>query len=131
MGHRRAPCVEHGDEADLGAEMVGIGGDGEHGLGARLEQDVVEDALVLIGDVGDRLGQGEDDVEVADRGAVLPLVRQASPWPPRPGTWGNGGCGMSCRRCGRDRSPCRRARGHRGRRCGSARWRSSPSTVVG
>ena len=32
--HRRAPGMEHGGDADLGAEMLGIGGDGEHGLGS-------------------------------------------------------------------------------------------------
>jgi len=47
--------------------MLGVGGDGEHGLGAGLEQQIVDHPLVLIGDVGDRLWQGEDQVEVADR----------------------------------------------------------------
>ena len=44
--------------------MFGVGGDGDQRLGADLEQDVVDHRLVLIGDVGDRLGQGEDDVEI-------------------------------------------------------------------
>ena len=47
--------------------MFRIGGDGEHGLGADFEHQVVDHALVLIRDVGDRLWQGEDQVEVADR----------------------------------------------------------------
>ena len=67
MRHRRTPGVEHGGKADPGAEMFWIGGDGEHGLGAGLEQQIVDHPLVLIGDVGDRLRQGEDQVEVADR----------------------------------------------------------------
>ena len=29
VGHRRAPAVEHGGGADAGAEVPGIGGDGE------------------------------------------------------------------------------------------------------
>ncbi len=47
--------MEHRGEADFGAEMFRIGGDGEHGLGAGFEQEIVDDPLILIGDVGDRL----------------------------------------------------------------------------
>ena len=50
-----APGVQHGDQADLGAEMLGIGGDDAQRLGRRLEQDAVDDRLVLEGDGGDRL----------------------------------------------------------------------------
>ena len=67
MGHRRAPGVEHGGDADAGAEMLGIGGDREQRLGGGPEQQVVDHRLVLIGDVGDLGRQREDDVEVADR----------------------------------------------------------------
>ncbi len=56
--------MQHGGDADAGAEMLGIGGDGEHGLGAGLEQQVIDHSLVLIGDIGDRRRQGEDQVEV-------------------------------------------------------------------
>ena len=51
MGHRRAPGVQHGGDADAGAEVLGIGGDGEHGLGGGLEQQIVDHRLVLVGDV--------------------------------------------------------------------------------
>ena len=54
MGHRRAPAVQHGGEADAGAEVLGIGGDGSERLSRRLEQDVVDRGLVVVGDVGDR-----------------------------------------------------------------------------
>ena len=67
VGHRRAPSVEHGGDADAGAEMPGIGGDGEQRLGRRAEQQVVDHRLVLVGDCGDLGRQGEDQVEVADR----------------------------------------------------------------
>ena len=67
VGHRRAPGVEHGGGADAGAEMPGIGGDGEQRLGRRAEQQVVDHRLVLVGDRGDLGRQGEDQVEVADR----------------------------------------------------------------
>ena len=54
MRHRRSPGVQHRDDADPGAEMLGIGGDREHRLGRRLEQNAVDRRLVLLGDVGDR-----------------------------------------------------------------------------
>ena len=53
-----APGVEHGDEADLGAEMLGIGGDRAQRLGRRPEQDGVDRLLVLEGDLGDRRAAG-------------------------------------------------------------------------
>ena len=51
MGERRAPGVEHGGDADACAETLGVGSDRERGLGRRLHQQVVDDALVLVGDV--------------------------------------------------------------------------------
>ena len=45
--------------------MFGIGGDGKHGFGTGLEQQVVDHPFVLIGDVGDQAGQCEDEVKVA------------------------------------------------------------------
>jgi hypothetical protein len=59
--------MENRGHADLGAQMFGIGSNGDHGLGTGFEQQVVNDPLILIGDVGDRLRQGEDEMEVADR----------------------------------------------------------------
>ena len=58
--------MEHGGDADASAEVLGIGSDGEHGLGGRLEQQIIDHGLVLVGDVGDGRRQREDDVEVAD-----------------------------------------------------------------
>jgi hypothetical protein len=49
-----APGVEHSDEADLGAEMTSVGGDGTQRLGCRLEQGGVDRFLVLEGDFGSR-----------------------------------------------------------------------------
>jgi len=61
---RLAPGVQHGDDADLGAEMLGVGGDGAQRLGGGLEQDVVDHRLVVEGDGGDLGRQGEDDMEI-------------------------------------------------------------------
>jgi hypothetical protein len=60
--------------------MIGIGRDGDHGLGRCLEQDVVDHGLVLVGDLGDWGGQREHDVEIRHRqelGLALgePLLR--------------------------------------------------------
>ena len=55
---------EHGRESNAGAEVLGVvglqptglsrGGDGDQGLGGGFEQQVIDDGLVVIGDVGDR-----------------------------------------------------------------------------
>ena len=67
MGHCRSPGMEDGGDADPCAQMFGIGGNGQHGLRARLEQQVIDDLLVLIGDGGDLSRQGEDDMKIPDR----------------------------------------------------------------
>jgi hypothetical protein len=45
--------VEHGGDADARAEMLRIGGDRQHRLRRRPEQQVVDERLVLERDVGD------------------------------------------------------------------------------
>ena len=64
--HRLTPAVQHGDAADLGAEVARVGGDEAERLGGGAEQDGVDRRLVLEGDRPDRGRQGEDDVEVGD-----------------------------------------------------------------
>lgn len=58
--------MKHGGDADLRAETLGIGRDGDRGLGRRLNQEIVDDTLVLPGDVAQRRRQRVDDMEVAD-----------------------------------------------------------------
>ena len=79
VGHCRAPAVKHGSGADARAEVPGVSGDGEQCLGRRAEQQVVDDRLVLVGDRGDLSGQGEDDVEIADRQQICLLYTSPSP----------------------------------------------------
>ena len=62
--------MEHGGDADARAEVLGVGGDGQHRLRGRAEQQVVDHRLVVEGDGGDLGGQREHDVEVADRQQV-------------------------------------------------------------
>ena len=64
MDERLAPGVQDGEEADLGAEVAGVGRYGAERLGDGPEEETVDDGLVLGGDLGDRRGHGEDDVEV-------------------------------------------------------------------
>jgi hypothetical protein len=59
-----APGVEHGDEPDLGPEVLRVGGDHAQRLGRRPEQDGVDRLLVLERDLGHRRRQREHDVEV-------------------------------------------------------------------
>ncbi len=67
MGERRAPCVEDGGDTDPGAEVLRVGGDGEHRIGDGLEQQIIDQRLVVIGDRGNLGRQREHDVEIADR----------------------------------------------------------------
>ena len=61
------PGVEDGGDADIGAEVLGIGRDRQQRLGRGLEQERIDRRLVLVGDGADRRRQGEDDVVVGDR----------------------------------------------------------------
>jgi hypothetical protein len=85
-----APGVKHGDEADLGAEMLRVGGDGAQRLGRHAQQDGIDGLLVLEGDLGHWRRQREHDAEVWHRlqfglpggkplSARLPLALRAMP----------------------------------------------------
>jgi hypothetical protein len=56
--------VQQGGEPDAGAEVFGVGRDRDQGPGGGFEQQVIDDRLVVIGDVGDRARQGENDMEI-------------------------------------------------------------------
>jgi hypothetical protein len=59
--------VQHGGDANAGAEVLRIGGDRQHGLGRDLEQEIVDHGLVLVGDVGNDRRQREHHVIVRHR----------------------------------------------------------------
>ena len=65
MRHRRPPGMQDGGDADAGAEMPGVGGNGQHRLRCGAEQQVVDRGLVLQGHRGNLRRQREHDVEVA------------------------------------------------------------------
>ena len=52
------------EEADLCAQVRGVGGDSAKGFGRRAEQDVIDFRLILIRDAGNLLRDGEDNVEI-------------------------------------------------------------------
>ena len=61
MDERLAPGVQDGEEADLGAEVAGVGGYRAERLGDSPEEESVDHGLVLGADLGDGRGHGEDD----------------------------------------------------------------------
>ena len=68
--HRRTPGVQHQRDADLCAEVLGVGGDGRQRFRRHLEQQPVDHRLVGIGDGADRCRQREDHVVILDRQQV-------------------------------------------------------------
>ena len=62
--------MQHCGDANASAEVLGVGSDGDHGLGRGREQDVVDRGLVLIGDVGDGRRQREHHMEIPNRQQV-------------------------------------------------------------
>jgi len=59
--------MQHGGEPYSRTEVLGVGGDGDQGFGGGFEQQVIDDRCVVVGDVGDRPRQGEDDMEIGHR----------------------------------------------------------------
>lgn len=56
--------MEHSGDADARTEVLAIAGDDEHRLRRRLEQQIIDQRLVLVGDLRDLGGQREHDMEV-------------------------------------------------------------------
>ena len=62
-----SPGVEHCDQADLGAEVRGIGRDGAQGLGGGPHQDVIDHRLVVECDLAQLCREREHHVEIGRR----------------------------------------------------------------
>ena len=63
---RLTPGMQNACEADLGAEMFGVTGNGLERLGGCLKQDAIRDRLVLVGQNGNLLRQREHDMKILD-----------------------------------------------------------------
>ncbi len=66
-----APGVQHGQEADIRTQVLGVTGDGLQRFGGGTKQDAIDGAFVLQGEWGDLCWQREDDVEVGHIEEVL------------------------------------------------------------
>ncbi len=66
--------MQYGGDADARAEVPGIGGDGQHRVRSRAEQQVIDHRLVLPRDIRDLGRQREHDVEVS-HGQQIGLAR--------------------------------------------------------
>src|ERR1700739_2208544 len=58
--------MEHGEEADLGPQMFGIGRDRLQSLCRCLKENTVDDLLILVSNRGDFFRYGEDHVVIGD-----------------------------------------------------------------
>ena len=76
MGQCRSPGVQHCGDANPRAEVPAIGGDGQHRVRSRAEQQVIDHRLVLPRDIRDLRRHAEHDVEVADRQQIGLARRQ-------------------------------------------------------
>src|ERR1035438_218005 len=61
------PGVQHGEETNLGAQVLGVAGNGEQGCRDGAEQDLIDDHFVGESDRGNLFRHGEDHVEVLHR----------------------------------------------------------------
>src|SRR5437764_180067 len=61
-----SPTVKDGEETDLRSEMLRIRRDGSQRLCCNAEEDAQNQLFVLVGDGGDLLRHGKDNVKIAD-----------------------------------------------------------------
>ena len=94
-----APGVEDGQQADLGPEVLGIGGELQQGLGGGPEQQAVDHRVGSASASGPRTAGSVKTTWKYGRRQQVSRLRPPSTAPRRwPGTWDSGGCGRSCRR---------------------------------
>jgi hypothetical protein len=58
--------VQNGQDADLGTEVLGIGGDLQQGLRGGVEENSVDHPRILQSDGADQFRDREDHVEILD-----------------------------------------------------------------
>lgn len=62
--HVLSPTMQHSKETDVCAEMLGISGNLEQGLGGGMKQQVVEDLFIDQSQMREMMRHGEDDVDI-------------------------------------------------------------------
>ena len=70
-----APCVQDGGDADVGTEVLAIGGNGDEGLGRSFKQQSIDLGLVLVGHRADRGRKLEYQVHIG-HGQKLGFARR-------------------------------------------------------
>jgi hypothetical protein len=75
LGEGLPPGVEHGGHAEVAPEVPWVASEGHEGGGRAVKQQPIEQARMTLGERVERVGQGEDDVEVRDR-QHLPAARR-------------------------------------------------------
>jgi len=58
--------VKNGKETDLSAKMFRVGGNRQQRIGSGTEENVLDDPLVLQGDLGNPLRYGKDDMKISN-----------------------------------------------------------------
>ena len=66
-----SPGVQDAEEADLGSEVLGVGGNLKHGLSGGAEEQIVEQPWIALTERVQLVGQGKDDVEVGHAEQIL------------------------------------------------------------
>src|SRR5208282_4962840 len=64
MGQVGSPTVQYGEETDLSPQMPRIGGNGFESFGAGSEENAIDYFFVLVGNRGNLLRHGKDDVKI-------------------------------------------------------------------
>jgi DUF971 family protein len=90
-----SPGVQDGERADVAAEPLRVLCDFDQCLGCGCEQQIVELSRAGQSKDVEFMGNGEDNVEVADGEQFLMSGLDPLLAGPRPGTWDSAGCGTS------------------------------------
>src|SRR5580704_2380923 len=61
-----SPGVQHGEETDLGPQMLGIGRNRLQSFCRGLEKDAIDYLLILVSDRGDLCRHGKDHMKIGD-----------------------------------------------------------------
>lgn len=68
--------MQDSNKANLGPQMLGIGGDRAQGLGGGMKQEIVDHGLVLVRNRRHDLGQCKDDMEILHRNEISLAIVQ-------------------------------------------------------